>query len=49
MNNDNKAARYGNTGKANVQKLQRYFITIASRMKAGFVRLAVWVSIAIGA
>ena len=47
MNNNKKAARYSNTKAANFQKQQCYFTTIISRIKAEFIRTAVWLSMAL--
>ncbi|GEM_PF-1752470 len=47
MNKDKKTAWYSNTKAANFQKLQFYFTTNTSSMKAEFIRLAVWLSMAL--
>ena len=39
------AAQHSNTKAANTQELQCLFISILDRMKALFIRLAVWVSV----
>jgi hypothetical protein len=49
MINNKKAAQYGNTGAANIQKSQVYSSTAANQMKAEFIRLTVWLFIVGGA
>jgi hypothetical protein len=49
MINNKKAAQYGNTGAAHIQKLQLYSSITANQMKAEFIRLMVWLYVVSGA
>jgi hypothetical protein len=49
MRNNRQTTRYSNTVAALYQKLRHYFSSRADDLKAEFVRMAVWVSIVMGA